>query len=139
MGFFTYSTSFILENRKSLSYVRFIQFKSLENDLCNKMDYEFLFMEGINENFLNLGIRDSIRDYQNNHWFLNRLTDDSNSIITENHLIEGKIVLFFRITNIKYYTRCGPGLPPRISRTALSTALTNCPATLYLYIIPAAS
>ncbi len=74
-------------------------------NLCNKMDYDFLFMEGINENFLNLGIRDSIRDYQNNHWFLNRLTDDSNSIITENHLIEGKIVLFFRITNIKYYIK----------------------------------
>jgi hypothetical protein len=47
--------------------------------------------------------QDSIQDYQNNHWFLYRIPDDSNTPIHENCLVNGKLTLYFNITNIKFY------------------------------------
>ncbi len=71
-------------------------------NFMNKMDYEFQYMQGIDLSQINLLISDSVKDYQNNHWFINVL-DDPLSLEKENCLIDNKIVFFFRITNIKYY------------------------------------
>ncbi|MEN9302337.1 MAG: hypothetical protein RL264_766 [Bacteroidota bacterium] len=72
-------------------------------NFMNKMDYEFIFIPDVNPLLLDLKIQDSIVDYSNHHWFLYRIYDDTNTSIHENCLIDGKLTLYFNITNIKFY------------------------------------
>jgi hypothetical protein len=72
-------------------------------NLMNKMNYEFIFIPDVNPYILNLMVKDSIEDNNNNHWFLYSLNDDTLTTILENCLIDQRITLYFNITNIKFY------------------------------------
>jgi len=72
-------------------------------NLMNKMDYEFIFIPDTNPNILDLKVNDSIIDKNENHWFICSLYDDTLTTIHENCLINGRITLYFEITNIKYW------------------------------------
>ena len=64
-----------------------------------KIDYRNM----VDSYVLSIGGYDSVPDYNNKHWYIGDLSDDLNTPIRENKLINDTIIMYFKQTNIKYY------------------------------------
>ena len=73
-------------------------------NFIDKFDLEVEFYENtLNKNTLNYGFYDSVPDKRGKHWFIGSEFDDLSTFKVENTLINDTIILYYKLTNIKYY------------------------------------
>lgn len=79
-------------------------------NFADTFDLNFLFNPNFTGNggagskeYLNIGVHDSIIDYNNKSWFVASELYETNSGVYENSLINDTMVMYFKMDNIKYY------------------------------------
>ncbi len=75
----------------------------LIENFADLFDVRFQYQLSTNRNILDIGIFDSIKDNDDNTWFLSDFSDDLNTDIRENELKNDTIVLHFLMDNTPYY------------------------------------
>lgn len=69
----------------------------------NLFDLKFDFAQWQNQTFFDFRFHDSIKDYNNKTWNITIIYDDPSTPEVENNLVNNRMTLYFRKTNIKYW------------------------------------
>ncbi len=69
----------------------------------NKFILNCFFVNSTDLNYLNFGFHNPIKDYNNKTWGITIIPDDTNTVELENRLINNRMTLYFRKTNIMYW------------------------------------
>lgn len=72
-------------------------------NFANSFDLQFKFIKTTSNNYLNFGFHDPIKDYNNKTWGITIIPDDTNTVELENRLVNNRMTLYFRKTNIMYW------------------------------------
>lgn len=72
-------------------------------NFCNSINLKFEFIRYQDSNFIDIAFHDSIKDFENNTWSITRISNDPSSQEIENTLVNNRMTLYFRKTNIKYW------------------------------------
>jgi hypothetical protein len=69
----------------------------------NLFDLKFDFAQWENQTFFDFRFHDSIKDYNSKTWNITIIYDDPSTPEVENSLVNNRMTLYFRKTNIKYW------------------------------------
>jgi len=75
----------------------------LITNFADTLDLATKFKFKTDDRILDIGVHHPIIDYNGKSWHVSGLSDDSNTSVLENYIVNDTLVMYFKMTNIAYY------------------------------------